>query len=382
MATPIERSQAQQLEIRDVEDVRSLVGHDGPWLSLVLQVPVRGAAEGSLSAKWAPIRDRCARDGASPDLLEAVEQVIADLPPNGRFVAILASPGVVAHCWLDPAVQWSEDVRVGPRPALAPVIESLAVRAVAMGVLLDRAGADVFVYQPDGAELTDEIQGDTDFIHRGAPGGWSQRRFQTRAELTWDRNAAEVAAEVVDRMRATEAQIVVVSGDERARGFLRQHMPSDLVDLVHDVQAGGRNEPDSPARLAGSVRSTLAGAAAAVRRAWYEELAEESGQEDRATTGPEDTLQALTIGAAQVVFVVDDGVADREVYVGRSPGHVATDPATLEAMGDEAQPARLIDAVITAALATGARVVTVPPDEASAVPGGVAAILRYRLSER
>ena len=36
-------------------------------------------------------------------------------------------------------------------------------------------------------------EGDTEYIHRCHPGGWSQRRFQQRAENPRDDNANDIA---------------------------------------------------------------------------------------------------------------------------------------------------------------------------------------------
>ncbi len=35
---------------------------------------------------------------------------------------------------------------------------------------------------------TEQVEGETEYIRRGAPGGWSQKRFQQRAENTWEHN--------------------------------------------------------------------------------------------------------------------------------------------------------------------------------------------------
>jgi hypothetical protein len=81
------------------------------------------------------------------------------------------------------------------------------------------AGADM------AADADNELEGETQDIARSAPGGWSQRRFQQRAENAWEDNARGVADEVAHLARAIDARFVAVAGDVRATAFLVEHLP-------------------------------------------------------------------------------------------------------------------------------------------------------------
>jgi hypothetical protein len=63
-------------------------------------------------------------------------------------------------------------------PRLAPLIETRQRSVAHVMVVTDRAGADI-VAVTGGSEADHvEVDGEELHIHRGHPGGWSQRRFQ------------------------------------------------------------------------------------------------------------------------------------------------------------------------------------------------------------
>ena len=101
----------------------------------------------------------------------------------------------------------------------------------------------------------------------------------------------------------------------------------------------------------------------------------EAGQ-GRAVEGREATIDAIRQARADVLLLHDDPDDTHTVWTGPSTEHLALDPSALEAMGvDDGREVRLTDALIHAALASGASVrilpATTPPAE------GVGAILRW-----
>jgi hypothetical protein len=366
--------------IRTTDDLRQMLALGGPWVSAVIDVPLRGSGSPAASTTWSPHAQQLEAAGAPPELLEAVGRRYADPARQGAPLAVFASPDGLAECWLDPGSAPVPSADFGAFPRLVSVLCALATRAPAVGVLLDRAGADLHVLDGDGIDDTSEVSGDTEHVHKGAPGGWSQRRFQTRAELTWDRNAADVAAELAEQVRATGAAMVAVSGDERARGYLHDHMPSDLAGLVHDVAAGGRKEPESPERLVGATRDLLGAAATAVRERWLAKLAEEVGQRDHAVTGAPATFTALTEGGVDVVFL-GVGNGDGLGYAGGPRGPWSASADALTDLGLEPIGGPVADVAVAAALVTGAHVVVLGSEEELPATDGVAAVLRFRTEE-
>ncbi len=193
-------------------------------------------------------------------------------------------------------------VTVGPVPALLPILEATQVDLSHVAVLLDRTGGDLFARNDLGSPLAvDEVEGNEVHIHRGHPGGWSQRRFQQTAENTWEKNAREV----VDRLAELHPgnALVVVGGDVRAVGFFIEHLPSRYTVL--EVE-GSRAERPAP-----GVDAFLDHADLALRNRAAEQMVDELGVVREAVgvgtakTGPE-ALDMVTRGLASKLVVGND----------------------------------------------------------------------------
>src|SRR5262249_60119159 len=88
---------------------------------------------------------------------------------------------------------------------------------------------------------------------RNAPGGWSQPRYQRRAEDSWQHNAAAVAQVVTRALRDLRAGLLLVAGDVRAVQLLRDHLPPALrrqVTLRHVPGGRGHAGPEAVRRAA------------------------------------------------------------------------------------------------------------------------------------
>ena len=57
----------------------------------------------------------------------------------------------------------------------------------------DRLGAELLAVMPTGPDREVRVEGEELHVTRSASGGWSQRRFQQRAENRWQQNAGAVA---------------------------------------------------------------------------------------------------------------------------------------------------------------------------------------------
>src|SRR5439155_3675559 len=114
--------------------------------------------------------------------------------------------------------------------------------------------------------------------------GWSQRRYQQRAENSWEENARDVAASLTDLVGEIGARLVVVAGDGRAVQLLRQHLDRSVDQLV-EVVDGGRSPDGSSDAIAEAATRLAASAAAADTRAVLERFREERGQHDHAADG-------------------------------------------------------------------------------------------------
>ena len=208
------------------------------------------------------------------------------------------------------------------------------------------------------------VEGELTHIHRGQQGGWSQRRYQQRAENRWESNANEVAEALGELVRRVRARLVCVSGDVRAVGFLYDHLPADLKPLVVIVQEG-----DSEAVWSAADR-------AVAELVQQDSDALVSAVADRrphrtATTNTSDVLRALSEGRVQTLLVHDDGSDELNAW----SGSMLDPTASLHHSREDLVRGRLADVATRSALLTQAdvRVVSAPPSE----EGPIAALLRW-----
>lgn len=108
-------------------------------------------------------------------------------------------------------------------------------------VTIDHTGADLTSCSGAGRpEVHQTVTGPDDEIERNAPGGWSQPRYQRRAEDSWRHNAARVATAVEQAIENFGAQVLLVSGDVRAVQLLREQLTHRTGPLIGQI-SGGRS---------------------------------------------------------------------------------------------------------------------------------------------
>ncbi|MGH9264289.1 MAG: Vms1/Ankzf1 family peptidyl-tRNA hydrolase, partial [Acidimicrobiales bacterium] len=228
----------------------------------------------------------------------------------------------------------------------------------------------------EGPEVHREAGGDDYPIRKPNAGGWSQRRYQERAEHTWERNAADVADQVVKLARRVDARLVVAAGDERAVTMLQEALPAELVDRFQLV-SGGRSQDGSEQSFEEAARIAVGLAVNADTDALMEKFREERGQADRAAEGAEATLNALAMAAVDVLLLAPDDPDDaRTAWFGPDPTQLALREDDLRGLGvEEPADGRLVDVAVRAALGTGAGIRIVEPG--AGLDGGMGAILRW-----
>jgi len=333
-----------------LEDLKSLVTSADRFLTVALAAASgRADARAHFEAEWKSARQRVSGDWAGDELTE-LDDVVADLHHgDGEAVVLVhARKGVTLVEWLQEPII-ATTVSEGPLPTLATVIEGRQRVIAHVVVEADRAGADVTAFDGGTVLTTETIDGSTEHIHRGHFSGWSQRRFQQRAENTWERNANEVADAVAATARAVDARLVAVAGDVRAQTFVLESLPADVADKSVKIEAG------SPAGIADEVVRLLSSIVA-------ERVTELAARvRDRlphgtASVDTDEVMAALGEGRVETLLVHDDG-----------SGH-AENPV------DQVEP-RLVDQAIAAALSTDAEIVVVP--HLAMMNGPLMAVMRW-----
>lgn len=295
----------------------------------------RALAE-ELTAASAPAADVAALAGE-------VEDLELGASPEGLLLVAAGGRTLLRHELPEPPVRVA--AYHGPLPRLAELVRQASRRLPHLVVVADRMGGTVECYGPFDEELASRGLSGTDlYVHKVKVGGWTHRGYQRRTEETWENNAALLATDVTALVTALHPSLVLVAGDVRARGLLRQHLAPSARELVRVVEHPGDDVPRAEV-----VDEYVREAARAEVRAVREQVAQELGRGGAAAAGLPDVRFALE--RAQVRTLVLD-------------------------MAFVAEPAdEGFDELLRAAVQTGAGLAL--SDEPTDYPDGVAALLRY-----
>ncbi|HEV2070922.1 MAG TPA: Vms1/Ankzf1 family peptidyl-tRNA hydrolase [Acidimicrobiales bacterium] len=359
------------------DDLATLLLGDGPVASVYLDTTSATTnPRQQIDVRWKNFRRDLEGNGADAATLQAMEAAVAEPHGGGNALALFASHGTVLQKsrWPEPPSQ--SFARWAPLASVGPVIEWRQSMAPMLVVRVDRVGADMVAFLADESDIEAEVTGDDLHVQRSAPGGWSQRRFQQRAENLWESNAAEVADAVVRLFDEVSARLVVVSGDVRAVQFLKEALPDRVRSVLEEVDGGREDEAED--QVAEEAVRLAATAAASDTVSLLEKFREERGQEDRAADGVPATVAALQRAQVETLLVQDDQSDDRSLWFGPEGVHLAMAPGPLTELNvTSPQEGRLVDVLIRASLAVGAEVRILPTTAADGPTDDVGAILRW-----
>jgi hypothetical protein len=357
-------------------DLGDLVRAEGPFATIYLttEPSIENAAQLS-EQRWQAVRSQLAEEGAPESVLEAVGSLVPDAHLHGEGLAVVAAAGGALHHEHGPRPPARDHGTWAPVPSLVPLLEWRQACPPHVVVLADRRGADLVGFAASGAELRRQA-GDVEYtLPKNSPGGWSQPRYQRRAENSWEHNADDVAKELTALVEQVGARLVVVAGDVRAVQLLRDALPGEVAGMLHVVDGArsGVNPLDDIAEeVAAAVGTVVERDTAAV----LGKLAEELGQDDRGVEGPARTLEALAAAQVDVLVVRHDPALDRQAWFGPEPTQIGLTEDTARALGvDQPVAGPLVDVAVRAALATSATVRIVPGG--TAPRDGLGAILRW-----
>ena len=336
-------------------DLRRLIDADGPFVTVAIPTPSElDDAQHRFDIHWKNARRELEVTPWDDEALADLETFVAGLRHEGgaSLVVLRATDGTTLAEFLDAPIHQMA-VAVGMLPRLALVIAGRQRAISHLVVEADRAGADIHAFEGGRVLETDQVDGDTEHIHRGASGGWSQRRFQQRAENTWERNADDVAAQIVQMFEAHQPEMIFIAGDIRAQHMVLESLPDRERGITSLIEAG------SPEGRADAVVRLLSDHGARGVRDLVERLKQRVGTET-ASTDVADILACLDEGRVEHLLVHDDG----------SDGPVTTEPHGATPAG-----VRVVDTAIAAALRTDADVTVVP--RVAVLDGPIAALYRW-----
>jgi hypothetical protein len=319
----METSQALPVHAVHDDDLVEVVRGQAPFVSVYLRTEpdIENAAQRS-EVRWRNLRGDLETAGVDDDVLEQIDALVPEAHLDGAGLAVIADAGGVRLVDHGPLRDTDDRAVVGDVPVLAPIVRWRQEQPTALVVLADRQGADVFALRRSDPDIERTVEGADQPIRKVGPGGWSQRRYQERAENTWEENAESVA-DVVHRLAdRVEPRVIAIAGDVRAVTLLQGALRDELRSRVR-VVAGERPWEGSGDAIPDEVHDVVAEAVRADGDAVPERLREELGQQDLAAEG----LEATATAHALIRAALASGAGVR-VYDTRDPdGPLALDPA-------------------------------------------------------
>jgi hypothetical protein len=325
--------------------------------------------------RWKSLRRELTAAGAPEAALAAIDPLVDNADPTGDTLTVIANrDGVLLTANL-PDAPIQDLGRCSVLPAVVPLLAWRQRQLPYVVVATDRLGAELLAVVPAGPDQAVRVQGEELHVTRSAPGGWSQRRFQQRAENRWQQNAGAVADALTKLVDDVRPRLVVVTGDVRATQLLRDQVPSRVGELLQVVDGEYGSLDAALAKAAPLLDLLEARDTTRALTAFGRAL----GQAERAANGPAATLQALA-NAQVSTLLVQPGAAIGDAWFGPSPAQIALDPQPLQAMGVGAPTrAPLVDVTLRAAAASGAavRLLANQLPDGCGPTGGIGGLLRY-----
>jgi len=370
--------------------LKSLLGSTGPFTTVYLDATrADSAGETEAADRWKILRRQLEHDGAPGPTLDEIGALVARptrVPgPHGRVLIADATGVRVDRVLAEPPT--SSVGRHGPFPDLLPAVRAADQSVDYVLVAVDRNGADLSACGPSGQLAGGEhqaVEGGHDVVHKVREGGMSDRRMQTRAEDSWERNAAAVAIELDRRVTAHEPELILMTGDVRAVALVRDAVGQRARDLVIDVPGGSRATGVNAEVFRHRVRATLEQFRVRRREEVLDVFRQEQGRDEAAVTELGDVIEVLRRGQVRDLVLAeppagqDSELAQRTVWVGPDALQLALDRDELAAIGvtDGARELPADIALVRAALGQDAGV-TFAIDGSVELIDGVGAVLRW-----
>ncbi len=376
-----------------LDSLKPLLHHDGPLTTVCLDVTRGDESSGDreIRSRWNGLRRTLEDAGAPSQTLAVIEETVlrpTHVPgSHGRYVVAAGDRVLVDQVLADPPAR--DEAFHDGAPSLAPAVAAADEAVRYLLVEVDRAGADFSwsgVERHDAAEVVAHVEGGHDVLHKFGGGGWSHRRFQSRVQDSWERNAEAVAAELDKAVAEHRPELVLITGDVRAVPMVRAALGHRAAELVAEVPGGSRADGVNQDVFAEHLRQVLEVFRAQRREQVVDRLREGLGRGDGAVTSLEDLVDVLRKGQVAELVVVRTaaGVSvarlnEKRLWVGRDPLELGLRRADLAALGvpsDDARELRADIAVLRALVAQDAGF-TFAEEGSVDLVDGVGAILRW-----
>ena len=310
---------------------------------------------------------------------ERISEYLADeVNRSANGVAIFASAG---NGELFEAVQLDAPIQdhwlfIDAVPHLYPLVRLIDQYPRYASVILDTHQARIFVFGLGTVEKRQQVTSPK--TRRSSMGGWSQARYQRRAENFHLHHVKEVV-EALDRIvTADNIQHIIVAGDEVVVPLLKEQLPPQLTEKLVDVLKLERDAAED--EIVNATLEVLRQKDAETDAERVNELIGAWQSGGLGVAGPESTLSALELGQVDELLIT--GAPQELKSVAKlpddtAPGKVVVETSATADVGE--RQLRLADELVTRAQQTGATVRIIEDPELLRTVGGVGALLRFRI---
>lgn len=239
-----------------------------------------------------------------------------ELDPAAQGVCIVANSAKGVFEATGFSIALPTTISLGPTPSVHTLVQLVEDNPVYAVLLADQQDASLSFISYGDISRQVTVEG-SDYPRHQQQGGWSQRRYQNRAEGRIDAFAADVAEETRKQLDRLGVDALIVAGNEVMTSALDDAfhvtVKDRLVETIHlDMTASDDDiiEATEPI-VTRSEREREA--------AYVQQLQDAIGMDARGAAGQADTLRALQNGQVDVLLMADsfegDGWADYSMHV-------------------------------------------------------------------
>ena len=316
------------------------------------------------------------RQSFDKDAERILQYLESAIPPSTNGLAVFASAGseVFEAIPLEAPFE-NHSLFIDSVPHLYPLAKLIDTYPRYAAVMLDTNKARIFVFGGQ-EERQEQIVGEK--TRRTSKGGWSQARYQRRADNFHMLHIKEVVDTLDKIVREDNIDRIVVAGADVAMPILREHLPKHLADKIVEI---GAHEDGESGSFVERTMAALREKDAETDAEKVQELMDAWQSGGLGVAGPEATLSAFQLGQVDELIITSTPELLKNVQQlpdDAVPGEVKADTSAPQGTADEKR-LRLADELVTRAHQTSARIRFIEDENLLAGIGGVGALLRFRI---
>jgi peptide subunit release factor 1 (eRF1) len=242
-------------------------------------------------------------------------------------------------------------------------------------LVTDANSARIFVFGLGQTIETEDVKGKK--VHRVKVGGWSQARYQRRANNAHQQHAKEVIERLEQIVREDHIHYVILAGDPAMAPVLQEQMPKQLAEMLVDVMKLDVKAPEQEVLTATLER--MREQSSKTDSEQVDRLLQEYRAHGLAIVGPHETLEALANGQVDELLIsatLEQARPEREQVDAILAPEIPDSSGGTDT--DEPREASLPDLLVTKAKQTDAKISFIEDAGLLESVGGVGAFLRWR----